>query len=356
MEPTPNGTARYQDTIERSSELLRLAVPLMSRQKAALHPISYAVWYDYVSGRNKPLRDEIDHLIQTQGVLDEDSTMALYRHYVRTPDEAAADRASSTLNQAIEDVAATAVDSAKNVSNYGESLEQFSASLGGMADAAQMPYEVARILSNTGELKYSIATLLKSLECTRTEVEQLRAQMKHNCEEATTDALTGLRNRKGFDDALAAGIELSVTENVPFSFVMIDIDHFKRFNDTYGHIVGDKVLKLVSQVLRESVRGADTVARYGGEEFAILLPRTPLIGAKRVAEVICMNISRGQLRNSAGKLVDKITASAGVASHIPGETTETFITRVDAALYKSKENGRDRVTLAESPHDLEASN
>ena len=130
----------------------------------------------------------------------------------------------------------------------------------------------------------------------------------------------------------------------PLSLLLIDIDHFKRFNDEYGHIVGDEVLRLVARKIKENVRGRDFVARYGGEEFAVILPGTPIHGAKTVAENIRVSFSVGKLKRvKTSEYLGTISISAGAAQYKPGESVEELVDRSDQALYHAKDAGRDRV-------------
>ena len=340
---------RYPESVERSSELLRLAIPLMSRQTAGMHPISYAVWYDYVAGLNGPLIQELDRLLKNGEALDEETTEKLYRQFVLSPDEAVSNEIRAQLGQVIGEVSESAEDSAQQALRYGDRLERWHGALDAMRahnGAAPSKDDLSQVLNETREIRSSIGALQGVLEAGKREIEQLRRQLQRTQEEATTDALTGLRNRKGFNLALERALNDARIEDAPLSLVLLDIDHFKRVNDTYGHVLGDKVLRLVAQTLRDNVKGADTVARFGGEEFAILLPRTTSLGAKSVAAAACLHVARGRVRDLKGAIIDQVTVSAGIGEYIAGETEEEFIARVDSALYESKAHGRDRVTVA----------
>ncbi|MBI5108197.1 MAG: GGDEF domain-containing protein, partial [Rhodocyclales bacterium] len=131
--------------------------------------------------------------------------------------------------------------------------------------------------------------------------------------------------------------------------LMADIDHFKQVNDTYGHVFGDKVLRAVAQILQDNVKGKDTAARYGGEEFIVLLPDTPLEGARQLAERIRGIVERCRIKRSGDQgAVANIMVSLGAASLRGGERATDFIARADAALYTSKTSGRNRVTVAQN--------
>ncbi|UZE94929.1 sensor domain-containing diguanylate cyclase [Alkalimarinus alittae] len=172
---------------------------------------------------------------------------------------------------------------------------------------------------------------------------QLKERQQELIETTITDALTGIRNRKYFNDSLKERFNLSRKADQTTSLLMMDIDHFKRVNDTYGHTAGDKCLQLVAQCLQDSLgRPGDVVARYGGEEFAILLPDTDEKGATIIADKICNNIRKLPI-DIEGEIIT-ITISIGIStsSLIPDCKEERLVNLADEALYKAKETGRDK--------------
>ena len=174
-----------------------------------------------------------------------------------------------------------------------------------------------------------------------TEVERLRADL---AELAVRDGLTGLHNRRHFEVALAAAVESSAVSGAPLSAVMMDIDHFKRVNDTYGHAAGDEVLVKVAHQLALGLRAGDVVARYGGEEFVLLLPgATADVAARRAQE---MRDRCAQVAVRSAHVTVGITISAGVAQLPVGGTSESFLQTADRALYEAKAAGRDVVVVA----------
>jgi diguanylate cyclase len=158
------------------------------------------------------------------------------------------------------------------------------------------------------------------------------------------DPLTGIQNRRAFDESLTEILEHAQANNEPVCLLMVDIDHFKAVNDSHGHVVGDAVLKQVASAINDTVRGGDVLARYGGEEFVVLLPSTTMEGAERVADNICNKVRNKHMdRNSVGKDIGKVTVSVGVALFHAQESNEELLVRADTALYRAKESGRNRV-------------
>ena len=177
------------------------------------------------------------------------------------------------------------------------------------------------------------------------QVNALSEELDRLRRESATDALTRVMNRRAFERALAQAIEQA--RGSPLCLVMVDIDHFKRVNDTFGHVVGDKVLRVIAELLGKGVKGRDTVARYGGEEFVLVLPDTPLEGARAVAEAVRRTIERSRLkRTDTGEPIGVVTVSLGVGRYRDGESAEEFVHRCDVALYQAKRSGRNRVALA----------
>ncbi len=191
--------------------------------------------------------------------------------------------------------------------------------------------------------------LMAVVETLRDNTEQKLAQMAlHSL--AVRDSLTGLANRRSFDERLGADWLHAQREQTPLSLLVVDVDHFKLYNDTYGHQKGDACLKAVAAALGEQVfRPADLAARYGGEEFVVIMPTTDLDGAIHVAERIREAVMDLALPHSASRTADRVTLSIGAASVVPSsdQSAEDLVAAADAALYRAKHSGRNRVMGAE---------
>lgn len=165
---------------------------------------------------------------------------------------------------------------------------------------------------------------------------------------SSLDGLTGIPNRRTFDHALMREWYRSLRSENPLSLIMVDIDYFKKYNDTYGHMQGDECLKRVAHLLEKTInRSSDVIARYGGEEFAIILPDTDEKGAAIIAEEVRRNVEASHIPHRKSTISDWVTISVGVATIIPDHTMEQneLIVHTDQALYKAKKNGRNRVEI-----------
>jgi len=163
---------------------------------------------------------------------------------------------------------------------------------------------------------------------------------------ACTDALTGLHNRGWLDDAFDREIKRSERDELPLVLLMIDVDNFKNYNDDYGHLAGDQVLKTVADAIRSPLRPNDLVARFGGEEFAVLLPETTVSNAQIIAERLRENVSRADPGMLDNKQLPAVTISLGVAGRQPGYSLDMMIAAADVAMYHAKRNGKNRVEVA----------
>jgi diguanylate cyclase len=340
-----SGNKRYPEGMEKSAEYLRLALPLMSKQKAGLHPLSYAVWYEYVSGGNLALKAAIDAEQTKSSIFDDALIHTLYQRFIAEIDAAQAARISHGFSRVLSDINRSASQAGEEAGRFGHSLERWSDSLNQGDDIAA---GVGELLGDTRTMQNTVSQLQEQLLTSQQEIERLKQEVSRAREDALVDALTGLANRRCFEQELENCLQEVNRLNTPKPCVLIaDIDYFKRVNDTYGHIFGDKVIRSVAKVLHQSIKGRDMAARYGGEEFVILLPDTPLNGAQALAESIRCMVQNGRIKRHESKdALAQVTVSLGVACYHPGESASEFIGRADLALYASKDQGRNRVTVS----------
>ena len=230
-----------------------------------------------------------------------------------------------------------------STAKYGQSLAALSNDLAGPIDRSKVRDVIASIVNATKDVASTNETLDARLKETRSEIETLRETLEAVRIESLTDALTGVSNRKHFEETLIRAIERAGQDRSPLALIVIDIDHFKRFNDTYGHLTGDQVLKLVGMTMREAVKSKATLARFGGEEFAIILPETTMQPARALADTIRQSVmSRELVKRSTGESLGKVTISAGVAVLREGDTAVSLLERADQCMYMGKRMGRNR--------------
>jgi diguanylate cyclase len=338
---------RYTEPKARSAELLRLALAHMGRHDAAFNPITFTLWYEYVAGINPKLTLALDQLSNAVGPFTDEAVMKLYLEHVCPPDDEAVTRIGNEMQRVMHSVAQSATQTGLRAGAFGEQLSGLSRALAQHGDDPLAP-RVSEVLAGTAEMQHAVQALQHKVQSSQTEIERLRDDLIRARDEALLDSLTGVLNRKGFDRQLAKLVAEQPGQGSSHCLVMLDIDHFKRVNDKHGHLVGDRVIQAVGEILRTAAAGGEcAAARYGGEEFAILLPMTSLDRSTQVAEDV-------RLRTKAMKIRDRrthdvlltVTMSGGVAALQPGDDAASLVQRADAALYRSKQNGRDRVTRA----------
>ena len=338
---------KYPENLERSAEYLRLTLGLMSKHEAAFNPITYAVWYEYASGQNAGLKREIEALTAAAQKLDETTTRRLHRMHIAELDQQTVTRLNIEFHRLLAEVSQSAEATGSDATKFGSGLEQLRQALEESLSVPVLRERVNGVLHDTRQIQGSISLLTHRLEASQSEIAVLKNELTRVREEAQIDGLTGLLNRRAFDDRIGAVLSDVRDSAVGPCLVMMDIDHFKMLNDSYGHVFGDRVIRTIGELLKATVKGQDVVARYGGEEFALLLPETPLAGAKVVAERLREAVARSRIRRlNSEETVGCITISAGIANYYAGEAVATFIDRADAALYTSKAQGRNRVTIA----------
>lgn len=324
---------------------------LMSEHGVTLLPENYAVWFDYARGSNKKLKSEIDKLISENKPFTHELNKRLYHeHVVKDVDSKLVVEASARVQTIMANVLKAVESSNSDTATYNSELSAFTDELEN-SDQGEFKAMVSKIVEKTNELREKGEVLNKKLENSRMEVEMLKSNLEEVSHQVSLDGLTGIANRKGFDETLLSHIRDSKENGKNLCMLMIDVDNFKKFNDTYGHLLGDQVLRIVSQCLKEAVKGKDFVARFGGEEFAVLLPDTPLRGGEIVAELIRKTIASRELkRKDTGESYGSVTVSIGVSLLRPRyDKPEDLIDRADKALYLSKKNGRNRVTAETQP-------
>ena len=342
------------DSVEEHERTLAFAEIALSQIKALRQPAvprNYEVWYAYATGYNPSLNQTINETLQRNGNLTDADLEQVYATYLspaRLTDRL--DKVGSRVMDEINQVMAMVDTAVGAASSYHESLADVSSKLGNAKDRDGIRAIVESLVQTATEMQKNNNSLEARLNASRQEISQLQENLEVVRTESLTDPLTGLSNRKHFDTAIAKAIGEAIEHSEPLSLMMSVIDHFKSFNDTWGHLTGDQVLRLVAISLKQNVKGQDIAARYGGEEFAVVLPNTVLRSALTVGDHIRRAVmSKELMKRSTGQNLGRVTISVGVATVRKGDTVQSLIAHADACLYAAKHNGRNRVICETDP-------
>jgi diguanylate cyclase len=341
------------ESIEETHDLATKALTFLGEHKLAPIPNNYAVAYSFFARSHPDLNSQIEKQMADGGVGPSDMA-ALYDAYFGLEAESIVLRSAGEMVEGIvSNLRQTVGAAGDDAAGYGKVLQEFSDKVAaGQPNAADLLEAINFILAETQKMELRNSDLEKQFAQSAEEVTKLRQNLDEMRLAAHTDSLTGIANRKHFDSRFKELVEHAAVNDEPISVLMADIDHFKNVNDSYGHQVGDHVLRLVSVAISQSVRGRDFVARYGGEEFVVILPRTALTGAMAVAENIRDSMASKRLtRKATGEALGAITLSLGAAQYRDDESTDDLIKRADEGLYRAKHRGRNRVETTESIGD-----
>jgi diguanylate cyclase len=341
------------DEHERTMAFAEIALGQIRALRQPATPRHFKIWYIYATGYNPSLNQMINEMLARNGALSASDIDQIYETYVsanRLTDRIG-DVGSQVMGE-IDQVMAMIGAAAGTATSYSENLAHVSQKLYGTTDDAAVRSIVESLVQATREMEQNNQTLEARLSASKKEITELQENLEAVRNESLTDPLTSLSNRKYFDQALACAINEARASGEPLSLMMTDIDHFKKFNDSHGHLTGDQVLRLVAMAVKNNVKGQDIATRYGGEEFAVVLPNTPLRSALTVADHIRRAVMTKELvKRSTGENLGRITISVGVASLHPNDTAQALIERADSCLYSAKRAGRNRV-VSESDPDI----
>jgi diguanylate cyclase len=343
----PAAPQRYGQSPEQSQEVFRLVLSAMTRSPARPTPVAYAVWFEHLSGANAALSEGMEALNKRGTPITDDDMVDLYQRFVMDLDALMARKLGEDLGRVLGDIQTSVNDSKNSTASYQASLERFQHGLHtkGVSEAPEVG--VKTILLETGSFNKSVSALDGVLAASQGEIEKLKSELQRVREEVFTDALTGLTNRRGFDSSVLDLAEKARKSGQTLALIMLDIDHFKKINDGFGHLVGDRVIKGVGAAIASAVKKGDVAARYGGEEFAVLLPGASADVAFQVAERVRETVGRASIKRLDKKeSVGNVTISGGIAIMRSDESLLSFIDRADKALYAAKQGGRNRVMHA----------
>jgi len=328
------------------SDLAVQALASLSQYGMSITPHTFAVWYEYHRGGIPELNRVVDILRGNRASMTEEQLSTLHAKYLGGPEAYMALRGTSErMQQTITDMLAMMHDAGKDASRFNAAVRQVTGEFARQETSIEV---LVRSLLNEAQ---DIIARTKQMEAELSRNAELMKSLQRSLDDsrkaALTDGLTGLSNRRHFDETMQRLAGHAMNDGGDLTLILLDIDHFKHINDTFGHPVGDQVLQLVGATVRHNLRPSDFAARYGGEEFAVLLERTnsqtAADMANRLREAFATN--RVVIRESR-QAIGTVTISAGVAMFRPGESTTDWLKRADTALYSAKHSGRNRVVQA----------
>ena len=320
------------------------AFDLLKRGRIPAYPQFYELLYTYATGVNPTLNNRINAIFRSGSTPSANLAETLYNEFLKSDVNDRMSAVSQRMHARIEAVHEAIDDAMISANAYSASLQTASGDLDREISPEAMKTLAERLLAETRHMQKTNSALEQKLEASRDDIASLQRDLDDVRRESMLDPLTKIANRKSFDEGMETAIAEASGSGDPLCLIIIDIDHFKSFNDSYGHQTGDQVLRLVAMTLKSNIKGKDLAARYGGEEFVAILSSTDIEGAIIVAENIRKAIQAKELlKRSTNEKLGRITASFGIAAFRPGDTPVSLIERADRCLYAAKHAGRNKV-------------
>ncbi len=335
----------FPESCSAASRYVREAIPKMVEHNIAPNPVNFALWYAYVSNRDFTLKSELDATLSELKTCPPAQARKFFDEYFLGDELERKREFEKSLDELIEELLQEAELSRCTVAATGECFETSLESIMAIESTGELRDCAKSLLATTYSASESLSRFACQLNSARAEIESLKQRLAARERDAMSDVLTGIGNRRHFDEAL---YQVCASGVAPVSLVLFDIDHFKSLNTRFGHVMGDKILAAVGDIIRKSLPAGAVGCRYGGEEFALLLENTAN-DAYALAEQLRQGLKMLKLRSKrSNEPIGLVTASFGVVQLLPDEFAEEFLERADNALYAAKDAGRDRVVYLDS--------
>jgi diguanylate cyclase len=331
---------RYTDNLDESLDICNHVVTLTQQLNVPANPVHFTLLFEKLSQTDPAFAEQIEELIQQNRYTDESVRplflallkRILHRHL---PTEEVALLIESVLNN-LDQWTAISATQQQNIERSIECLKSCESPESAITCLHQ------NVLPSIEQINLNTKQLREQLTNSAEVIRRLKQELEQATNLAKTDALTGIPNRRGFDELIAERITHAKKKQRSFALLLLDLDHFKKINDHFGHLVGDSALRYIARSLHKETKGQDAIARLGGEEFVILLTDIEFNNAMRVAEKIRTHIAAKSLRVKDREEPLRFTISIGVAMYQMGEAADHLFDRADKALYMAKQTGRNR--------------
>jgi diguanylate cyclase len=337
----------YTQNKYEAEEILTKVIAAFEQYKITPNPMNFVVWYEYFLATNPKLVAVLNNAMQNRDGYTNTLGVRMYEEFLKEQQADTSDL-ERAFRKLLERMVSKLMDWTKSMDSHTQELDHYVHELAGREDidTETLRNLTGSVLSTTRSIVASQSEMQQDMLAATQHITKLQKELEAARAEAMTDMLTKLANRRWFEQDLEMAMQ-NTKGNGELAVILSDIDFFKKFNDNYGHLIGDAVLRFISGILKKNVESSQLVARIGGEEFAILVPNTTPEEAFLLAEHLRNKVATSHLkRKDTGETIGNITISLGVALYRIGEEWDTLYQRADAALYQSKENGRNRTSLA----------
>ncbi|MCK5186969.1 MAG: GGDEF domain-containing protein [Deltaproteobacteria bacterium] len=333
------------------TEIAKKVLLEMGQKGVALTPENYEVWFEYCTGSNESLRTHINEIVTSGKTFTAEINKDLYDMFFgKGKEERIVTKIHLGIQKILKHILHEILGQSNSITHYSKKLNKYLCQLDSAKELSEIKQIVKDIIKDTTTMEESSRTLQQQLKKATAEAQDLKQNLEKSEREMLIDILTGVCNRKAFDKKINEFYDRFKKKNDFFSVIMLDIDLFKKLNDSYGHRIGDEVLAIVGARLKECVKGKDFIARYGGDEFVVLLPMTTLKQTTIVAENIRKDMIEKQLKlKKTGERIGNISVSLGVSQIHSSDTINSVIERADEALYLAKSAGGNNI---KSENDL----
>lgn len=330
---------------QQAKRLFLRAVELIGQTGTLLLPRYLKLFFEYAQGSNHALTNAVDELLRSHAnPSPSELDFILELHLTDSTDSENFGGLGESIGDELRDALDVVREAVSSNQDFGDSLENAETQLGDFSDPKKVRLAIMSLVQATKMMSRRTAEANTKLSASVDQIEQLQKDLDKVRRESQTDSLTGVANRKFFDQTLIREIAAATQNNQPLSLCMVDVDNFKIFNDTYGHRAGDSALRFVASMFQHSVRDYDLFSRYGGEEFAVIMPNADLSIGVMASDRIRKTLSTKELiKRATGESFGQITVSIGVSQLRDDDTPGTLVERADRALYEAKRSGRNRV-------------